>query len=295
MNKLAEVYIVRSIQIFIFLSLLIGAGFSWGMDCELAAEYYHRAKSESDVESAISWLNQSIQVCPNFNSWYILGLMHARQNEIETASKAFAHARSLAVTARTEALALAHRGQMLVQSGQMLQALQAFELACRFHPTPVPVWLNASLKQTRIRAYQHIVPADSIARVLESGIQTSTDGRFTVRPAVNLPVHFEFDRSNLNSAATLQVYELGLAISGAQLRNRSFILVGHTDKRGTAAYNQRLSQARADTVQDELERKFPSLIGRLQSTGRGESELLYDGNSEIDHQLNRRVKVTVMD
>ena len=66
---------LRSIQIFIFLSLLIGAGFSWGMDCELAAEYYHRAKSESDVASAISWLNQSIQVCPNFNSWDILGLV----------------------------------------------------------------------------------------------------------------------------------------------------------------------------------------------------------------------------
>ncbi len=286
---------LRSIQIFISFTLLTWSGFSWGMDCELAAEYYHRAKSESDVKSAISWLNQSIQVCPNFNSWYILGLMHARQNEIESATTAFAHARSLAVTAKTEALALAHLGQMLVQSGQMLQALQAFELACRFHPAPVPNWLNAYLKRTRIQAYQHIVPATSIARVLESGVQTSTDGRFMVRPAVNWPVHFEFDRSNLNWAATHQVYELGLALSRPQLRNRSFILVGHTDKRGTVPYNQRLSQARADTVQDELERKFPSLIGRLQSTGRGETQLLYDGDSEIDHQLNRRVKVTVFE
>ncbi len=286
---------MKSIQIISFLFLLTGAGFSMAADCELAAEYYHRAQSENDAASAISWLNQSVRVCPNFNSWYILGLLQAQQNEIESAAAAFSHARSLAVTAKTEALALARLGQVLAQSGQMLQALRAFELACRFHPAPVPVWLNASLKQTRIRTYQHIVPATSIARVLGSGVQTSIDGRFTVRPAVNLPVHFDFDRSDLNSAATRQVYELGLALSRVQLQNRSFLLVGHTDRRGTEAYNQRLSQARAHTVQDELERKFPSLIGRLQSAGRGEAELLYDGDSEIDHQLNRRVKVTVID
>jgi OOP family OmpA-OmpF porin len=71
--------------------------------------------------------------------------------------------------------------------------------------------------------------------------------------------------------------------------------VGHTDKRGTEAYNQRLSTARAHTVRDELERQFPSLSGKLRSTGRGETELLYDGESEIDHQLNRRVKVTILE
>jgi outer membrane protein OmpA-like peptidoglycan-associated protein len=286
---------MRSVQITVFLTFLTWAGFCVASDCDLAASYYERAKSENNAAAAISWLGKSVEVCPNFNSWYLLGLIHAQQKQIESATAAFAHARSLAVSPTTEALALARLGQMLAQSGQTLQALRAFELACRFHPPPVPIWLNTSLKQTRLQTYQQIVPAASIARVLGSGVQTRIDGRFAVRPAVNLPVHFDFDRFDLNSAATRQVYELGRALSRVQLRNRSFLLVGHTDKRGTEAYNQRLSTARAHTVRDELERQFPSLSGKLRSTGRGETELLYDGESEIDHQLNRRVKVTILE
>lgn len=295
MYNTRKTFTIKSIRITIFLSLLTWAGSSMAMNCELAADYYYRAKSEADPESAISWLSKSVEACPNFNSWYMLGLMRAQQSEYDLAAAAFARARSLAVTAKTEALALARRGEQLARSGQMLQALRAFELACRFHPAPIPEWLEASLKEIRIRTYQRIVPATSIAQVLASGIQTSLNGRFAVRPAVNLPVHFDFNRSDLNSAATRQVYELGLALSRLQRRDRSFILVGHTDKRGPEAYNQRLSEARAHTVQDALGRDFASLIGRLQSHGRGETELLYAGDSETDHQLNRRVKVTVVD
>jgi outer membrane protein OmpA-like peptidoglycan-associated protein len=50
---------------------------------------------------------------------------------------------------------------------------------------------------------------------------------------------------------------------------------------------------RASSVKKELERKFPSLVGRLETRGRGESELLYNGHTEVDHLLNRRVKVTI--
>jgi outer membrane protein OmpA-like peptidoglycan-associated protein len=44
----------------------------------------------------------------------------------------------------------------------------------------------------------------------------------------------------------------------------------------------------------ELEQQFPSLIGQLKATGRGETQLLYDGDDETDHMLNRRVKVTLI-
>ena len=61
------------------------------------------------------------------------------------------------------------------------------------------------------------------------------------------------------------------------------------------AYNQVLSEKRAQTVKIELERRFPSLIRRLKTEGRGETELLYDGHRESDHMLNRRVRVTLID
>ena len=138
-----------------------------------------------------------------------------------------------------------------------------------------------------------MITAADITQVFASGVQTSRDGRFAVRPALNLPVHFDFDRADLNAAGTQQVIELGLALSDAKMKQWSFLLVGHTDKRGTMDYNQTLSENRAYTVKRELERRFPSLSARLEARGRGESELLYGGDSEEDHMLNRRVKVTL--
>ena len=136
--------------------------------------------------------------------------------------------------------------------------------------------------------------AHDIASLLAPSDDVSRNGRFAVRPAVNLPVHFEFDRADLDATGRQQVRELGRALSGAKMRPASFLLVGHTDKRGSRAYNQGLSERRAQTVKNELERQFPVLIGKLKATGRGETQLLYDGNNADDHMLNRRVKVSVI-
>ena len=137
------------------------------------------------------------------------------------------------------------------------------------------------------------MPAEEIASFLEAGTQISRDRSFALRPGVNIPVQFDFDRSDLNSRGIHQITELGKALTRGQMRSWSFLLVGHTDKRGTRAYNQVLSEKRAHSVKKELERRFPSLIRRLETEGRGETELFYAGNTESDHMLNRRVKVTL--
>jgi outer membrane protein OmpA-like peptidoglycan-associated protein len=225
----------------------------------------------------------------------MLGLVYAQRGNLDQAIDAFIQAETAAASARTEALALARRGELLIQKDQVLPALRALELAKRFHPEPAPQWLAASLKTARTRACQTIIPAADIARVFEAGTRVSMDGRFAVRPAVNLPVHFGFDRASLNQAGSRQVMELGSALRRVKSSQRTILLVGHTDKRGSRTYNQTLSENRALTVKLELERNFPALIGRLETRGQGESELLYDGETEIDHMLNRRVKVLIED
>ena len=284
---------IAVLSLIFFTCISMGNRISVAMDCRLGADYYYRAKSEADPQQAIAWLNRSAQVCPNFNAWYMLGMVYTRQGEIDPAMAAFMRARTQAVSSQTEALALARQGELLARSGQLPRAQQVLELARRFYPAPAPAWLEESLKNTRIKMQQSLITAADIRYVLESGTQFSKDGRFAVHPAVNLPVHFDFDRAVLNSAGSRQVMELGRALSNATLKQWSFLLVGHTDKRGSMAYNQTLSENRAYTVRMELEHGFPSLIGRLQAMGRGETELLYDGNSEEDHMLNRRVQVTL--
>jgi len=284
---------MRYIWIGILICLTLWCGSSLAMNCRLGAEYYYRAKSETDPQRMIDWLNKSVQVCPNFNAWYMLGVIHKQQGRIDPALAAFSRAEAQAVSSKTEALALARRGELLALTGRLPRALRTLELAKRFHPEPAPDWLENSLKNTRVQSSQAIIPAADIAHLLGTGTQTSMDGRFAVRPAVNLPIHFDFDQAILNPTGRRQVLELGHALASLPLNRGSFMLVGHTDKRGSRAYNHALSENRASTVRIELERKFPSLAGRLETRGRGESELLYKGDTEVDHQLNRRVKVTI--
>lgn len=291
MKLICRFVAVLSLIIFACISAL--PRISAAMDCRLGADYYDQAKSETDPQRVIEWLQRSAEVCPNFNTSYMLGLIYSQQGEIDSAMTAFTRARTEAVSAKTEALALARGGEILARTGQLPRALHALELAKRFHPAPAPAWLEASLKNTRIKINHSLIKAADIAYVLESGTQISTDGRFAVRPAVNLPVHFDFDQADLNSAGTRQVIELGRALSRASMKQWSFLLVGHTDKRGSMAYNQTLSEKRAKTVKLELERRYPALSARLESRGRGETELLYKGDSEEDHMLNRRVQVTL--
>lgn len=264
------------------------------MDCYRGEDYYNRAKSAANQQKSIEWLQRSAAVCPNFNAWYMLGRLYSRLDQHNKALYAFTQAGAVAASNRSEALALGRQGEILSQNGQLLLALRMLEMAHRFHPAPKPEWLEAALRNARIQSFRNVIAAADIAAVFDAGLYTSKNGRFIVRPTVNLPVHFDFNRADLNSAGKQQVIELGRALSRTRTRQSSFLLVGHTDKRGTRTYNQILSEKRANTVKIELERRFPSLIGQLKATGRGESQLLYDGDDETDHLLNRRVKVSLI-
>ena len=65
---------------------------------------------------------------------------------------------------------------------------------------------------------------------------------------------------------------------------------GHTDSTGSEEANQRLSQARADTVADRLvARGVPA--DRVRAVGKGEAEPLADNETEEGRALNRRVEL----
>ena len=49
---------------------------------------------------------------------------------------------------------------------------------------------------------------------------------------------------------------LGQALSNDEYKGRSFVLAGHTDTKGTADYNQRLSERRSEAVKSYIVRRF---------------------------------------
>jgi OmpA-OmpF porin, OOP family len=70
---------------------------------------------------------------------------------------------------------------------------------------------------------------------------------------------------------------------------------GHTDSRGSAAYNQKLSEARAKAVVDYLTQKFPNLqAGQFTSVGYGESKPVAPNTNPLNMAKNRRVEFKVL-
>lgn len=76
--------------------------------------------------------------------------------------------------------------------------------------------------------------------------------------------------------------------------NPSFTLsiVGHTDSQGNEAYNQKLSEDRAEAVKSYLIKKGVGEIV-INASGKGESEPIADNNTAEGREKNRRVVFSV--
>lgn len=108
--------------------------------------------------------------------------------------------------------------------------------------------------------------------------------------AVNLIVNFEFDSARLTNDGIISLDALGKALSSPALRDMRFQIAGHTDAVGTEAYNQRLSEQRAEAVRDYLTGSHHLEPARLEVVGYGKGRP-YDP-SNPDAAINRRVQIT---
>ncbi|MBI5040175.1 MAG: OmpA family protein [Gammaproteobacteria bacterium] len=103
-------------------------------------------------------------------------------------------------------------------------------------------------------------------------------------------VSFDFARAEIKSSFRPTLDKVGDVLK--RYPNSIVHVVGHTDSVGSDAYNQRLSEQRAQSVVDYL-----ASIGvareRLRAEGRGETEPRDTNATEAGRQLNRRVELYV--
>jgi len=125
------------------------------------------------------------------------------------------------------------------------------------------------------------VEEEGCPRVYENVEVTTTHIRITQK------VHFEFNR------AVIQEVSFGLLNTVAQvLRDFPQIRIevqGHTDSRGGDAYNQRLSQQRADAVREYLSRQGID-TSRMTARGYGEAQPIESNRTRQGRASNRRVE-----
>jgi len=105
----------------------------------------------------------------------------------------------------------------------------------------------------------------------------------------SLLITFVTGSATLTSSAQAALDQVGAAMKNERLSQANFTIEGHADPRGSAARNQQLSLARAQSVVDYLSRKQGMDATRLKAEGKGSSEPLKPDTPAAPE--NRRVTI----
>ena len=109
------------------------------------------------------------------------------------------------------------------------------------------------------------------------------------KPAsINMQINFDFNSDRISGSSERTMATLAKALASPQLENRKFTVIGHTDAKGSAAYNKSLSDRRAAAVRRYLTENGVA-ASRLRAVGKGESQLLNTDDPEAGE--NRRVEI----
>ena len=142
--------------------------------------------------------------------------------------------------------------------------------------------------ERRQRSIQGPVTREAVTRSLVLVPADAVGGDAVQELSLMLGIAFEFDSADLTERARRDLRNVADALNGPELTGTRLTIEGHTDARGPAAYNLRLSRQRAEAVVAYLTRRGVA-AGRLHAVGFGEHRLL-PGHGETDDR-HRRVEV----
>ncbi|MGB8609802.1 OmpA family protein [Bradyrhizobium sp.] len=200
-----------------------------------------------------------------------------------SALKAITFGAALSMTA---GLALA--GDNNVSADQILNALQ---------PKPLTRGLSAGPQaDPAVKAKETSFVAtlrNRKTRSLSLGEREEIAEIASTKPKIDLDIQFDYNSAEISKTSMPSVQELGKALSNASLKGSTFVVAGHTDAIGSEAYNQDLSERRADTIKRYLTEKYGITGTDLVTVGYGKTKPK-DPNAPMD-PINRRVQVVNMD
>jgi OmpA-OmpF porin, OOP family len=106
---------------------------------------------------------------------------------------------------------------------------------------------------------------------------------------LTIAVQFDFNSARISPGSFRAVGLMADALYHPYLQGYRFLIVGHTDGKGSREYNLKLSQQRADAIREALINPFGIAPSRIEAVGLGEEQLLKPASPEAGE--NRRVQL----
>jgi len=108
---------------------------------------------------------------------------------------------------------------------------------------------------------------------------------------IELQVNFDYDRSEVKAEYDEEIAEFAGFME--EYGNTNVVIEGHTDSRGSNAYNQPLSERRANAVRDELVNEYDIEANRVSTVGYGESRPVATNDTDEGRAQNRRIEAVL--
>ena len=154
----------------------------------------------------------------------------------------------------------------------------------------LPLWAQATPSAVEMVEQLKAQPKPAVrTRSLRNlTVEPASEDAAAPKPSLSLLIQFEFNSAKVQPESQQALVNLAQALQSKELVESKFAVEGHTDAKGRADYNFKLSQQRADAVRAFLASNGV-VDGRLQAVGKGSSELA-DPTDPLAAE-NRRVRI----
>ena len=132
-----------------------------------------------------------------------------------------------------------------------------------------------------------VVQAPVLAPVLPLMPPAPQEDPIEINTPIKLDVLFDFDSANIKPDYNQRLERMASFMQANTDMNA--VLEGHTDNKGPASYNLRLSEARAKAVKTTLVTRYGADANRLTTVGYGETRPIDTNDTDAGRQNNRRV------
>ena len=110
-------------------------------------------------------------------------------------------------------------------------------------------------------------------------------------PAINLELHFANNSAVIPEGGKVEIKAVADVMT--QFDNATVEIAGHSDSSGSASYNKKLSQRRADAVRDALINDYGLDAARVSAVGYGQEQPIATNSTQAGRLANRRVVATI--